>query len=69
MLGKAGPDVRPYHYSDINEHDGVSNHQPHDYLLTPFIQAKIIENIKVLRHRPLWEEFIGDQWIPRTKGP
>ena len=33
----------------------------------PFIQAQIKENIKVLRHWPLWGEFIGDRWIPRTK--
>ena len=26
------------------------------------------ENIKAPRHWPLWGEFSGDQWIPRTKG-
>ena len=26
------------------------------------------ENIKAPRHWPLWGEFTGDQWIPRTKG-
>ena len=25
------------------------------------------ENIKALHHWPLWGEFTGDQWIPRTK--
>ena len=34
----------------------------------PFIQAQIKENIKAPRHWPLWGEFTGDQWIPRTKG-
>ena len=34
----------------------------------PFIQAQIKENIKASRHWPLWEEFTGDRWIPRTKG-
>ena len=34
----------------------------------PFIQAQIMENIKALRHWPLWGEFTGDRWIPRTKG-
>ena len=34
----------------------------------PFIQAKIKENIKALRHWPLWGEFTGHRWIPRTKG-
>ena len=33
-----------------------------------FVQAKIKENIKALRHWPLWGEFPGDRWIPRTKG-
>ena len=34
----------------------------------PFIQAQIKENIKAPRHWPLCGEFIGDRWIPRTKG-
>ena len=29
----------------------------------PFRQAQIKENIKALRHWPLWEEFAGDRWI------
>ena len=33
-----------------------------------FVQAQIKENIKAPRHRPLWGEFTGDQWIHRTKG-
>ena len=33
-----------------------------------FVRAQIKENIKALRHWPLWGEFTGDQWIPRTKG-
>ena len=31
------------------------------------IQAQIKENIKAPRHWPLWGEFTGDRWIPRTK--
>ena len=34
----------------------------------PFIQAQIKENVKAPRHWPLWGEFTGDRWIPRTKG-
>ena len=30
----------------------------------PFIQAQIKENIKALRHWPLWGEFTDDRWIP-----
>ena len=31
-------------------------------------QAQIEENIKALRHWPLWGEFTGVRWIPHTKG-
>ena len=34
----------------------------------PLIQAQIKENTKAPRHWPLWGEFIGDRWVPRTKG-
>ena len=32
-----------------------------------FIQAQIKENIKALRHWPLWGEFTGDRWIPAQR--
>ena len=32
-----------------------------------FIEAQIKENMKTLRHWPLWGEFTSDRWIPRTK--
>ena len=32
------------------------------------IPAQIKENIKAPRHWPLWGEFTGDRWIPRTNG-
>ena len=51
-----------------NGRDGVSNHQPHDCLLTPFIRAHVNENTKAPRHWPLWGEFTGGRWIPRTNG-
>ena len=38
-----------------NEHNGVSNHQPHDFLLNLFFKAQIKENFKVPRHWPLSE--------------
>ena len=31
------------------------------------VQAQIKENLKALRHWPLWGEFTGARWIPRTK--
>ena len=51
-----------------NECDFVSNHQPHDCLLNYLFKVQIKENIKAPRHWPLWGEFTGDRWIPRTKG-
>ena len=37
-------------------------------IVYPFIQAQIRENTKAPRHWPLWGEFTGDRWIPRTNG-
>ena len=51
-----------------NRGDGVWNHQPHDLFTQAFIQAQFKENIKAVHHWPLWGEFTGDRWIPRTKG-
>ena len=50
-----------------NERDGISNYQPNDCLLNYLFKAQIKENNKVPRHWPLWGEFTGDRWIPRTK--
>ena len=33
-----------------------------------FTQTQIKENIKAPRHCPVWGEFTGGRWIPRTKG-
>ena len=51
-----------------NEHNGVSNLQPHLCLLKCFFQEQIKVNIKALRHWPLCGEFTSHQWIPRTNG-
>ena len=51
-----------------NERDGVSNHQHRHCLLNRLFKAQIKENIKAPRHWPLWGEFTGRRWIPRTKG-
>ena len=51
-----------------NGRNSVSNHQPRDCLLNRLIKAHIKENIKAPRHWPLYGEFTGDRWIPRTKG-
>ena len=52
-----------------NDHDGVSNHQPHGRLFTqPFIQTQIEANIKAPRQWPLCGEFTGTAEFPH-KGP
>ena len=51
-----------------NERDGISNHRRLDCLLNRFVHAQIKESIKAPRHWPLWWEFTGHRWIPRTKG-
>ena len=33
----------------------------------PFVQAQIKEDIKALRHWPLWGVSIGDRWILLTR--
>ena len=48
-----------------NEHDGVSNHQRLDCLLNRLSANQ--RNIIAPRHWPLWGEFTGNRWIPRTK--
>ena len=50
-----------------NERDGVSNHQPH-WLLKRLFRRRSKKTSKAPRHWPLWGEFTGDRWIPRTKG-
>ena len=58
-----------------NGRNSVSNHQLHDCLLnrlfrcrSSFIQMQIKENIKAPRYWPLYGEFTGGRWIPRTNG-
>ena len=51
-----------------NEHDGVSNHLTSRLFTQASIQAQIKESIKAPRDWPLWGEFTGHRWIPRTKG-
>ena len=33
----------------------------------PFVQEQIKENIKALRHWPLWEESTSDGWLPSQR--
>ena len=51
-----------------DEHDGVSNHQPHDCLLDRSFKVQIKENIKAPRNWLLRGKFTGDRWISHTKG-
>ena len=51
-----------------NEHDGISNHHHLHCLLNCWFRCRSKKALKALHHWPLWGEFTGDQWIPRTKG-
>ena len=59
-------------YSTI--YSGADQRKHQSYASLAFVRgihwwpAQIKENIKALRHWPLWEEFTGDQWIPHTNG-
>ena len=56
-----------YHYSDVIMKRWRLKSPASRLFTQPFIQAQIKENIKAQRHWPLWGEFTGDRWIPRTK--
>ena len=56
------------HYSDIIMSPMASPITSLLVVYSTLIQAQIKEKIKALRHWPLWGEFIGDWWIPHTKG-
>ena len=39
-----------------------------DCLLNLLVRGKSKKTLKLRATGPLWGEFTGDQWIPRTKG-
>ena len=51
-----------------NGHDGVSNHQPHEYLLNCLFRRRSKKTSKPRVTGPLCGEFTGNRWIPRTNG-
>ena len=51
-----------------NEPDGVSSHRLYECLLSRLFRPRSKKTSKDPRHWPLWGEFTGDRWIPRTKG-
>ena len=55
------------HYSDVIMGTTASQITSLTIVTQPFIQAHIKENIKALRHWPLWGELTGHRWIPCTK--
>ena len=56
------------HYSDVIISSMASQITAYRWLTQPFVQAQIKENIKAPRRWLVCGEFIGDRWIPRTKG-
>ena len=43
-------------------------HYNYTIVYSTVYSVKMKGNIKAPRHWPLWGEFTGDRWIPRTKG-
>ena len=60
--------IGQYHYDDVIMSAIASQITSLMLFTQPLIQAQIKENIKAPRNWPLWGEFTGDRWIPRTKG-
>ena len=54
-----------HHYNDVIM--GVMAFQITSLTIV-YSKVDIKENIKTPRHWPVWGEFTGDRWIPRTKG-
>ena len=50
-----------------NDHNGVSNHQPHGCLLNRLFRHRSKKNIKAPRHWPLWGEFTGTGEFPAQR--
>ena len=60
-------DRKVHHYSDVIWVWWLLKLPASRLFTQSFVQAQIKENIKAVRHWPLWGEFTGDRWIPRTK--
>ena len=57
-----------YHYNDVIVGTVASQITSLTVVYSTVIQTQIKEDIKAPRHWPLWGEFTGDRWIPRTNG-
>ena len=57
----------PAHYDDLIMTE-MASHITSLTIVCSTFHAQMKENIKAPRHWPLWGEFTGDRWIPRTKG-
>ena len=60
--------TQPCNYNDVIISAVASQIARASIVCSPFVQAQMKDNMKAQRHWPLWGEFIGDRWIPRTKG-
>ena len=60
--------VTRYHYNGVIMSAMASQIASITIVYSTVYSAQINENIKAPRHWPLWVEFTGDRWIPRTKG-
>ena len=57
--------VSNIHYDDVIM-SAIASQNASLTIVYSIVQIK--ENIKAPRHWPLWGEFTGDRWIPRTNG-
>ena len=57
-----------FHYSDVIISTVASQITSLTIVYLTVIQVQIKENTTDPCHWPLWGEFTGDQWIPRTNG-
>ena len=55
------------HCSDVIMSTKASQITGSWWFAQPFVQAQIQENIKALRHCPLWGESTGDRWFPSQR--
>ena len=60
--------IHLFHYNDVIMSPMASQITSLTMFTQPFTQTQIKEHIKAPCHWPLWGEFTGHRWIPRTKG-
>ena len=60
--------VNIFHYNDVIMSAMASQITSLTIVYSSIYSRADKKNMKTSRHWPLWLEFTGDRWIPRTKG-